>query len=431
MSWELKEFYTNEDGTISGGETLIPLVRNGIKIEETVGDEYWLKSGDLRIVTDKNWTVEGLTSPTAGYWVSAYNNGSLVGVYSIMHRSRNENFRYDSGGWSEYRLRSLQNVFFEQIAAEKTSYSSFGYEWNAALTAGIINISTLKTSDNSTILNRYGFSLGDMISAFAGKHNKAGYLVDTVTQPIALKPSSYIPILFRGQSKSNDPSVPEPESDAVNWTFYWNMDSANPEYWGMTWRNLFEIASFGWNAFISVRPKIVSGQLKIDLEIVPKINATVSSTVSTQWIELSKKWYRYKVSGVKISISNDEFVQGDSAASNVFERSITYISNPDKTIPGWTGEEWNKTLYWTDAFYRSATVRGYYDYNQLGGYFATGKVEPYYQNMIVSGHGYSGKCIFEGQKLLDQISHNGETFQIIKIVLNDDYLAAIDGVIIS
>ncbi|HHJ36405.1 MAG TPA: hypothetical protein ENJ87_11625, partial [Gammaproteobacteria bacterium] len=391
MAWEIKEFYTNQDGTLSGSETKINIVQSGIKIDETVGDELFLKSGDLRIVTDRDWTIEGLLPPTAGYWVSVYKDGQLFGVYSIMHRDRVQSFKY--GDLSEYRLRSLQSVFYQDIAGVTTNYSATSSEWNNALNTGAFNLNQFNLV-GSTDYDRYAFSLGDIFSALSGKHDDKGYLIDSVSHPIPTMTST-VPALIRGHSKE---TAVDTLSDAVEWTFYGNPYVSPQKYWDMTWKDMFKIASFGWNAFILVRPKIVSGQLKIDLEIIPKSKVSPGSTVSTQWVSLKKEWYKHKLSGVKITIINDEFTQGDTNASNVFDRSLD-VANPAYTAP--PGYDIADMLYWIDCSYRSATVNGYPDYDQNDAYFETGKVEPYYSQIISKGHGYKGKCIYEGQKLLD------------------------------
>ncbi len=417
MGWEVKEFYTNQDGTLSGAETTIDIVQKGIKIEETVGDEFYLKAGDLRLVTDKNWTVGGLTYPLAGYWVSVYKDGGLVGVFSIMHRDREENYKY--GELNIYRLRSLQSVFYEDLAAAKTFFSSTSSDWNAALTAGVLNINELRIKD-AYYNNRYGFSLGDILSSLSGRHDQKGYQIDTISHPIPTMTAT-VPTILRGISKDTGTDTIDA---AIDFNFYWN----GTEYWGMTWKDIFEIASFGWNAFVLVRPKITSNKLSVDIEIIPKINVTVGSTVSVKWEKLKKEWYKHNIAGVKINIINDEYTQGNSEAANVFTRSLN-VANPIYDVPA--GLDWLKTLYWFDSGYRSATVNGYPDYDQLAAYFDTGKVEPYYNDMITAGHGYSGRCVYEGQKVLDQVSHNGDTFQITRITVNDKNIANIEGVVIS
>ena len=321
-------------------------------------------------------------------------------------------------------MKSIQGVFYRDLAATKTQYNGSSAMWGYALGQGALNIASIQTSDTpSYILNRFGFSLGDILNALSGAHNSLYYKIDTITHPVPTMTST-IPILFRGQSKGNGVDTLQ---DAVDWTFYSDLAASDTVYWGLTWKHLFELVIFGWNAFISVQPKFVSNDLRIDISITPRINVTAGSGVTKTWLEREKIWYRHKLDGVRISIKDDEFTQGDAAGSNVLEKNFDVYNKDYNEIVG-TGDT---KLFWQRGTYRSAAVNGYYDYNQLGGWFGTGNAEPYYADMLTDGHGYRGKIIFAGEKTLDQIAVGSDIFQVNRLTINDDGVAVVEGIVIN
>ncbi len=386
------------------------------RIELTVGDELWIKSSD---VTIKARSPLPFTGGTSLDWLVFYYNGDIVDCFFVPN---NFDERDDKTGNYKVRLSSIQKKFFDDCQTVMNLFKSNG--WANLMDGGAVTISQIKVFNQlgteQSILNRWGFSLGDMLENMAKTEDK-GYNVNSVTFPGPKKNQDDLPIIYRGLS---DDTTLVTKADSFNNTF---------RDFNVTYLDLFKFASFAFNAFIEVRPIIYSSSgdeyLGIDVKVVPK-TASVATVKSATWKERTLSQEKFRLDGVKLtsSIMNADnepsftYQQGNTQLGHIFSRDVN-IADPDAKI-----SSFDETLYWSAGLYENVDP-GEYDIVGLP-YFSQGLVEPFYSNMISSGNGYSGSIFYSGEKLLDQVQINTDVIQITKMIMTKRKKFSIEGIVL-
>lgn len=428
LTWKLLQ--VAGDGTITADRWIDSSIIRRADFDETVGDEFFCKSSDL-IIESIGELPQLFSLPVKQNWLACYVNGLLFNVYRHPQNADTGDLDYlehdEKTDRYKFRLYPLQKVFYDHLAATVLQYSSTSTEWNYDLDLAIISIHQIATTNEiggveTSTIGRAGFSLGDMIISLIGKDNDYGYVISGLNHPILLYNSSDLPILFRGQSIDDG----ETAENIVNFTFYEN----GGDIFHVTWMDIFKLIIFGWNAFIRVQPTIISSKLGIDVSIIPKIAADIGFTISAvQWIERRRVREKYKLDGVKLDGKNFSYEQG-SASGNVLSRSVD-IADYNQPI-----DNNDKTLYWAEGDFDS----GDSDYDLVSPYFASGKVQAWYENMITTGDGFEGKAFlnyFAGAPpqenlltALSQIAIGDETIQLNTLRFDATGVADIEGIII-
>jgi len=427
LTWKLLQ--VAGDGTITADRRIDSSIIRRADFDETVGDEFFCKSSDLIIESIGELPIL-YSLPVKQNWIACYVNGLLFNVYRHPQNADTGDLDYlehdEKTDRYKFRLYPLQKVFYDHLAATVLQYSSTSTEWNYDLDAAIVSIKEIEVHNElgvpTSTLDRAGFSIGDMIVGLVGKDNDYGYVISGLNHPILLYNSSDLPILFRGLSKDDGDTA----ENIINFTFY--EDGA--DIFHVTWMDVFKLIIFGWNAFIRVQPTIISSTLGIDVSIIPKINATISFAISAvQWIERRRVREKYKLDGVKLDGKNFSYSQG-SESGNVLSRSVDIA---DYSAPI---ENEDKELYWAEGDFDG----GVSQYDLVAPYFASGKVQTWYDNMITTGDGYEGKAFlnyFAGAPpqenlltALSQIAIGDETIQLNTLRFDATGVADIEGIII-
>lgn len=442
MSWRVEYIGTAFDGQILSQQT-VKNVYNKFKIRKEVGDEIFLKSGDLTLETDIDLQLDD----TAKYhWLAVYRNGSLFDAFQIPSRidyyivSIPIEFGFEE--WDEKKnryktkLASIQQKFFDDCNKRTLYYTTNLDLWGYGLVNSALEIAEIKITNDLgaplSTLNRWGFSLGDMIYNLSGSENK-GYKIRNITFPGPLMNQNNLPILYRGLSED---TTLTPVGTAIDNTFY---------AYGTTWLDILKFASFAFNAFIRCTPVIykdTNDYLAIDIDIIPRINLSPSGTKRLHWKERKFLNGKYRIDGVNLSssISNQagdpsfSYQQGAWNGDHVFSKKID-ISDPEETI-----ETFDETLYWSVGDYNA----GNSNYDILDGsnntrpYFASGLVEDYYDGLISLGHGYKGKIFSDEEEVdlldnivIDEVDGSESIIQIVKIDIDKDEKISIEGVKIA
>ena len=424
MSFSFEYFTTDLiTGAISNKQNITDVI-DGFRIEQSVGDEQRILAGDLQLRLLSALPFD--TSFSLMNWLAVYFNSGLLNVYYLGSRL-DANYEYESldeaNAIYQARLFSIQKVFFDDLREIKIGYTGVAGGWNSNLGNAIVEVDSIKfktsTGTPASALNRAGFSIGDMISQKTGSTNSRGYIfgVDgAVGLPVAN--SNDLPILHRGLSLD----IGETDQNIIQHNF------PSPQ---ITWHDFYQLVTFGFNAFISAKPQIVGSDLHILIKITPKINLPVGSTISTDWSKRNRLRYKYRIESLKLEGGNFAYSLGSLLSESAdLERSISWINDPDENIP-----DSQDYLYWVAGAYNSGT--GQYEIldgsGDPRGYFQSGLVEPYYDDMITDGHGYQGSIRYTGQNVLDQveITSGGEVIQILNLVAKSDRMADIEGVIIN
>jgi hypothetical protein len=422
IEMRFKYFRTEDDGEIISEEFIDDSIIQGTDFDETVGDEFWIKSSDLNIETIGILPFTG-SLPPKKHWIAVYINDMLFNVYQhpelkyLSYDKKNNRFKY--------RLYAIQKIFYDHLDSTVLQYSNTATDWNYNLPSAILAIKEISVKDESgtplSILNRAGFSFGDMLISLINKHNEYGYVIDGVTHPVLYYPSDDLPILFRGLSKD----ISESAETKINFTFY----EDGGDIFHVTWMDIFKLAIFGFNAFLKVQPRIENDYLSISIFLIPKINADLDgfATTKVQWIERRQVMEKYKLDGISLNGKNFNYSQGDDRG-NVLVRSVK-VADYDQPI---AGED--KTLYWAAGDFDSGVSK----YDLVNPYFASGLVNPYYEDMITSGNGWEGKAFinyFIGStenllSTLTQVKIGDETVQINTMRFGADGVADVEGIVI-
>lgn len=197
MQWTLKKLLTNDNGTVHTLGSGTQVLKDGITVLETVGDEMYLECGDL--VVKQNGALTHSIGGTHEWYV-LYIDDILVDVFEFDVNA----YEYDSKrGFYTYRFKSIQRIFFENLADLLIQYSAVATTYNSGITGCGAEVDSLSVLDGDALahaaVNQWTFSLGDMLDGLEGKHNSFGFVIDTVTHPCAVKPSETIPALWRGR----------------------------------------------------------------------------------------------------------------------------------------------------------------------------------------------------------------------------------------
>lgn len=420
MSWEFKYFRGNYNGVIDYWEPVTGIMSD-FSFEETVGDEFYIKAGDLSLSMLE--PLPFVTSAGTHNWLAVYWNGVLynvyhIGSYLIYDKSFEE--KDDKKNLYKTRLPSIQNFFFKNIRDFSVNYQVISEGWSYNLSNAKVVISELRIDEApaTKLDDRWGFSLGDMLANIDLKTNSFGYRINGYSIPLPMKNEDNLPILFRGRSLDSS----DTEANAVHYTF---------EDYDVKWKDIFETALYARNAFLKITPAFSSGDTQLDVrfDIIPKVSAGSQTAIEVEWRERKKTLYKYQIKGVKIDGSNFEYTQGNIFGDNIFSRSLP-IGNPPQQISAS-----DENLYLAEGDYNSGS--GEYEILDSGwpagnnvGWWKEANIESYYEDMISAGHGYDGEVTFDGEKPLDQTLIGSERIQFTSVRFNKRRIANVEGAVI-
>ncbi|MCB0297476.1 MAG: hypothetical protein KDG51_20040 [Calditrichaeota bacterium] len=422
MSFTLTYFKTGIFSCTVSANADITNITNKINIEDVVGDEFTIKSGDLSLETYNE--ISGDFGGSYHNWVAVYWDAALVNVY-YMGSSENVALEShnDKTGKYKYRLISIQQVFYDALgntgisdpAGAVGGFREWGYELAAN---SALEIQEIKTSDSTSETARFGYSLFDIIANLKGtsttKSNYMGFYCSDYSfqTPMILKDSDALPILFRGQSYPFD-LTPANYFAAINGTFD-----------GVNWLDIFKIAMYYFNCYLLVVPAIGT-YLTIEYRFVSKTDESASGSAAT-WIERQLVYRRYRCQGAKLNFGDTELSLGNIQSDDTIGLSLD-ISDPNEDI-----DAENTTLYLAKGDYNAAGP----DYDILTGLgkndgFLNGTdFQSYYSGFITGGDGYEGRIKWAGEKALDQIAFDSTTIQLIRLDIDQNGFANIEGIII-
>lgn len=424
ISFKLKAVNTADTGEIVEVQDISAQVFNRLTIDETVGDEFFIKSSDI-ILEILGVLPQINRLPVGNNWIAVYVNDLLFNVYQHPGPANYVEYNQKNGVY-KYRLYAIQKVFYDHLKSTILQYSTDAHAWNYDLADAILTIDEISVENDTgtpvTTSDRAGFSLGDMLNVLVTHDNYYGYKINSMTTPIPTTNDNDLPIIWRGLSID----VGDTNENKINLNFYEN----GADIFHTTWMDILKLAIFGWNAFVRVRPTFANDDLSIDVSLIPKANADLATPIeNVQWLERTRVPKKYQLDGIQLSGENFEYTQGEVEGANVFSRSIE-ISDYDEPIANHSLK-----LYWAAGDYNGGTGK----YELTAPYFASGLVEINYDNIISLGNGFEGKAmlIYEDGgaeqvlQVLDQILIGEETIQLNTMRADASGKASIEGIVIG
>jgi len=423
--WSLKYIGTLQTGEILSLESCNDIV-DDFTMERTLGDEFWVKSSDLNIKHRQTLPWYSIGGPSY-WWLGVFWNDELIDAFRLTRAYDKEDEKRT--GHYETRLKSIQKSLYDDLNDTVLDVVSDINSWNNNISVAAVRIKKIRYKNNlgnwSGNLNNYGFSLGALLHSINGSEYKGYRIHNWPEYPGPMLNEDHCIILFRGSSIYY-------YTEAVEFTF--------TDY-GITWMDLFKLAAFAFNCFISVKPIIqdIDGTdyLTTDINLLPRINITLGSTKSPDWTERKKEKNKYQIDGVHLfSAINDEdgdpsfsYEQGDIEGDNVFEKSVD-IADPTVILGS---SVYNDIFYWCDCIYDEGENK--YDIlddeDEPMPYFASGLVEEWYQDMIDTGDGYEGNILFDGEDAGDHLVAGDDVIQASRVQTKKNGISKASGTTIA
>jgi hypothetical protein len=213
---------TNNAGVIQDQTEIDAYIINKFTVDETVGDELYLKSGDLLLETFTELTHNG----SYENWIFFYINDDLFNVYYYedetgveLDQKRNK---------YRYRFISIQQKFYNDAnATDLQANTSDTDYWNYGLNSIAVAIHSLAVTDGdgdgNTFTGRWAFPIGLMLDGLSGKTNDYNYEIDTIDHNIPVI-GYEIPVVWRGRG------IKDSESDFNAITDTFNYHSIAEDY---------------------------------------------------------------------------------------------------------------------------------------------------------------------------------------------------------
>lgn len=212
ISFTFTHLLTETSGTVYSEMTIDTSIINNFNINDTVGDELYLRSGNL------NLELKSALTYNASYknWIVVYLNNVLHNVYYF---PGNKDRTYDEKrGFYKYTFYSIQQYFWELandlVLENETDSDNWNYNLNT-LSKKCYYLPKYKAdmvSRNCT--KRWVFALGDLLDCIETKHNSNGFKVNAVVHNVT-KTGYALPVLWRGDGVFDT----ETAANAVNKTF--------------------------------------------------------------------------------------------------------------------------------------------------------------------------------------------------------------------
>jgi hypothetical protein len=422
--WTFQAFTTALDDAETANKVTVGIgsVIRGFTVNDTVGDEYFIKGGDLILKVTS--ALPFIDSSTVRNWLALYRGAFVYNVYYL--GTQNDELDYRSYDYKndiyEVRLPSIQSIFINDLKNAKIEYTTDTDSWNFNLINAKVTIDKIrrKTDTGTYIdtLNRAGFSIADMLGWAALQTNDHGYYFQNPNTPIPTKNDDDLPIIYRGASKDTNDTAQ-------------NIIECNFSDYDMTWADIFKLGSFAFNAFIRVVP-VIGGtpeKLSLGFQMLQRRADAVLTEKTVEWDQLRYLKHRYKVAGVKLTGGNFEYNQGDADGGDAYSKSVGVFDPEISTIGP------DESLYWSVGDYDSPSGK----YKILDGsdnprpYFASGLVESNYADMITKGHGYAGTFPFDGEKIFDEIEveSGGDIIRVLSLSVDEADIAQVEGIVID
>ncbi len=420
MSWRFEYFKTNSTTAAVSAQQNVNVIAD-FTLTKSVGDEAVIKSGDLQLTMRAPLPFDATANNTN--WLAVYFNGTLYDVFLIGDaNSYNRSYGIFDENSKLYktRLESLQQTFYRHLKSTKIVYSTVSTDWSLNLADAKTFIVSIKVKDGNggdqTSSSTVGWSISEMIKSLQGT-NGYGYQIapGTIYNTMDLFTANDLPVIYRGlsliSSSTNQQVIEQSFSD----------DETH-------WIDIVRIFLFAYNAFLASTPTISGGVLKLNFEAKPKINITSTTSATLTWSERQYERHKNRIDGVKLSGKNFEFTQGNFESGDIFNANIPVFD------PSVDNGDYAKSLYWSKGINYNIVFNQYDILDGAGTilpYNSSGLIEPYYAPFISAGHAYQGTIFFNNEQLLTEYLVGSDKIQLNNIVVGNDGMAEVEGIVVS
>ena len=317
MKWRFEIITTEIDGEVINRQEFPPVYGN-FDIEQTLGDEFFIKSGDINIQTKKAITID-VSGGRTNYLI-VYLNGELFDAYIIPRE-------YDELDQKTKKYKAkyfgVQKKFYDDLKSVIVAYATDLDLYNDAVEdAAFDMIYTISSGPQNK--EGTGFSLGALLTGLATnkKSNGFGYRINSISYPGSIGETDDVAILHMN-SPAHVPSETT-LTDLIDSTFGIGTGEGASDINVSNWLGLFKLASFIFNGWIWAKPVIFSESgmlyLGLDVSIVPRVEISPANTKQSHWISRTQFKDKYRIDGVVIwrSSSVPYYIQGDINSNNIF-----------------------------------------------------------------------------------------------------------------
>lgn len=423
MSWRFEYVATNNLGQIIESNELKGII-NDFEIEKTIGDQFWVKSGDIRLKLLEPIQLSNNGSADR-HWLLAYFDNATQPFDAFLIESGYD-IKNDKFNKYEVVLDSSQKTLFNDLSSTLVLYDADTetWGWNAAQTCGVhLNKIIL---DATAYFDAWGFSPADMVNKLQNGSDYKGYKIKSVNHSSPVIGDDNLSIVYRQFIDYISTS----QATALNRTFH---EFPFAYEYHMKWLDIFKIVMFPTNSFCYAKPVVYnySGPIYFGFEIdfITKVT-TPGSSIKSHWKTRSFDRKKFNLDGVHLlSTYNDsdgiptfQYEQGNIEGDDVFRREIP-MADPG-VING------NHILYWSWGEWDSGVIYDVLesDTTTQRPYHSSGLIEPYYSDMLDDGGGYSGEIFYNGEDILDTIQIATDTIQITTLRINKSGNVNIEGI---
>lgn len=429
MAWTYKFIGVDNNGKILSDDAASGIIGD-FSLEQTIGDEFVVQSGDVSIKHTNDLPFTSLGGPSK-YFLGFYWNDVLYDAFRIKRGFDKKSLKYSTK--YESRLQSIQKSFFEDAAAIVIADGSGdSTSWNYNVQNAVKTITELGYIDAGGTAQfftdgRYAFALPPLLRTLGDHdaHSDKGYRLKALTCPGPEFNENDMPFLYRGASSTV-------LATAISATFY---DK------NITWFDMLKLACIIFNAFIFAKPVIYSiggdDHLGIEIFILPR--TVFSGTPATAiWLDSNFNLERLNVLGVRLSSSIQgtsvyrpnlpifEWTYGDVSSKNIHEKTVDL---GDAAVPFSDPEN---TLFLVAGDYISSEydILSAPDTPEL--YFQDTYILSYYEDLIDVSCAVDGKIRFSGERCGDIVTVPGSiagiTIQVNKLNPQKSGKASISGI---
>ncbi len=431
MAWSYKYIGVDNHGKILTLTDPAEIIGD-FSLEQTLGDEFVVQSGDVSVKHNSDLPFTSLGGPSK-YFLGFYWDSVLYDAFRIKKSFDKKSLKFSAR--YESRLQSIQKSFLEDAASIIIADGSGdGTSWNHNVQDAAKIITEIGfhwyLSEVDTYMpftdDRYAFGLPPLLRSLGDHdaHNDKGYRLKSLTCPGPAFNENDMPFLYRGDSS---PVL----ATAISETF---TDQ------NITWFDMIKLACILFNAFIYAKPVIYSidgdDHLGIDISILPR-TVFSGTPIDAAWLDANFNFEKLNVLGVKLSSSIQgeiyranlpifEWTYGDISSKNIYEKIIDF---GDPSVPF---KEPANAFFLVAGDY----ISGEYDILSAPEtpecYFKDAYLLSYYEDLIDAAYAVDGKIRFNGERCGDVLTVPGNiagiTIQVNKINPTKSGLASISGI---
>ena len=423
MSFTFFSFNTNLSTAAVNNYQEVTNILDDFTIYDNLGSEFFNQTGDvsLKMLSPLPFS----TSSSVRNWLEVRYNDAPFNVYYV--GSVNDVNKAATGfdeisGLYSTRLATIQAPNAEDIRTHRILWDDSNTDnWNYQYWVAS-ELTMVQVNAGGQLTDRNGFAVREMILNLEGKVSGKGYRINSITLTLPgrfIGPSTETCIVF--QNSGTDPGDPDSVRAGIFTTPRTN------------WKQIFEIALAGENAYLNGRGFVDSGELKLTIDLTRKTTAVSGGLPALVWSERKRAIGGFGVAGVAISGPDDDLLDdpyelGDSDARTALLVDVKRFTNAPESVDGNAAPKKN---YVTGGIIQGGPAPQKFDIQHPGGenkaYFRDINTDSKYSGMVGLLDQVSGSIEYNGEKAGDEHQQAGDTLKIQSLRISERNLAAVVG----